>query len=352
MRYAVCIIACLSKPLFATEFSSKLELFAIYDPISIYDFFGDWNSRTYTGGDFLWHYARLQTGVTHKNWRYSLVANDIAMAHFSEDTAELQMRTANNLALDESGYDIFVDFKRIQYYGFELAHILKLGTNMTFLSRLSILNATHLNSGIVFGQVNPASPTDYDYGNLYIDYHYNQDPLFNEAKQDVQGQGLSFSAQLDWRISPRLDFSTKVENLYGFIYWPSIPYIDARIVTDNKEYDENGYAQVQPAIAGESGTHALYFELPYSVELHSKLYITANSFITGTYAHNHYIAYFSRGFGIRNNSFLFYYEQNKDFVGHKIILNWRKVQFGFIFDELSIKNSHTIGFTLAFSLTL
>lgn len=72
----------------------------------------------------------------------------------------------------------------------------------------------------------------------------------------LAGGDLAFSWQPDdqWKVSAR------VEDLLARIRWQDAPYTEAVASTDQKSFDENGYAEFAPLLSGREGYRSSFMQ--------------------------------------------------------------------------------------------
>jgi hypothetical protein len=112
------------------------------------------------------------------------------------------------------------------------------------------LQGEKIQEGNIGGKVTPTGKDNYNF-NLFIDYIYDQDLLYNRPSTiPGTGRGHSFDLGLQYKLSNRFRAEVLLRDIWGRIYWKDTPYTCADATSDIKEYDSDGYQIYRPTIRG------------------------------------------------------------------------------------------------------
>jgi len=249
----------------------RMQSIGYSEPIAFKQFVDKWRPATFRGGTTALAHSRVELGFERGPWYFSVSEQDHATAVFSNDTAEFYLLTKNKQALDPTKtYNIDLRYNRATFlalrgvYRFSRRH-------WSGYAGISTLFGQSFTSGRLHGQVTPQSDRNYDFGKVYLNYHYSDDELFERRVAHPLGVGLGLDAGLRWQWRQRLSLQADIENAPAYMVWVNAPATRARIDTDNKSFDDNGYVDVKPALSGRHTKSHFSQALPVMLRLASDL---------------------------------------------------------------------------------
>ncbi len=117
----------------------------------------------------------------------------------------------------------------------------------------SLFRTSHLMTGGLDGNFYTEAKDDYSF-EANVDYAYYRDVIFDRPSIDrASGMGWAFDIAGEWQVTSDFELKFRAEDLLAKIRWDDTPYTRAKANTDNKSYDEDGYAVFAPTIAGTEG---------------------------------------------------------------------------------------------------
>ncbi len=211
----------------------------------------DWQGSTYRPGERAYALAYAESGVRYRGWGLGRVWQRYQRLRFSESAARLYYRVQNSLPLSNAApYAVDVRLRSFAANGLRVFA----SPVQTRRWRLSLgvtrLYAYDLLEGRLQGAVQANGPRDYTFQDLMLDYVYARDAVFDRQVRAPRGQGWAFDARIGWRPGPRLRLDLHLRDLAGRIDWFDAPHTAARVESDNRRYDENGYLRVDPTLSG------------------------------------------------------------------------------------------------------
>jgi hypothetical protein len=192
------------------------------------------------------------TGVRNTHFGMSYLMRQHAYMKFAGDTAEFYYLTRNKKPLvpdKEYKIDLSVDYLEARGVRFFWQALQSSRVSVEFGATL--LEGQRLVSGSLRGAVTPLNERDYQYNNVNLNYFYSKDILFDRALNWPQGYGYALDTQIHWQPDPRLRLQLDIKDIAAQIRWQQTPRTVARLTSDNKTYDENGYVRIAPAIQGQ-----------------------------------------------------------------------------------------------------
>jgi len=241
---------------------ARVSGFGYSEPIALRQFTTDWSGRISSGNTALQH-VQAESGVAYHDWGAGLFWRDDGEARFSADTAELYYLLKNKLPLETGKrYVIDIDIEHARSNGVRVFRTARFDRWATLTVGASLFHSDKLISGTMRGTVTATGNKDYDLNDVTVDYAYSRDALFDRDVVAPQGRGFSFDLDLAAIPAPAWTVRLQMQNLFGNIFWPSAPFTQARVDTDNKTYDANGYVHVKPLLSGRQGEHDYRQRLP------------------------------------------------------------------------------------------
>jgi len=260
-----------------TQIYADMQLHAYTDTLALSELIDNWGG-SYHGGEKAFIYRFIDAGVSYRGWGLATVSEEYMTLAYSKDAADFFYLRENKLPLQQDYlYDIRFKAEYASVKGVQGFARYSVTDKFELFVGVSLLQGKELLSGTLQGQVRPLSSNDYDYEDVFVDYYYSEDRLFDRSVDAPQGQGKSLRLALAWRFLDKHSLSLDIRNAYAYIDWRETPYTYAQVNADNKEYDANGYVIVHPTLSG--GHQSLSFrqqlprfsQLDYSYQLAQRL---------------------------------------------------------------------------------
>jgi len=240
----------------------NIEGFAYTEPLPYQEFVDDWSSG-YRGGTVAMQHNWLELGLEYRQWGLAVVRQDYGAMAFSRDTADFYYLTENRQPLPaDYRYDIDLEMRYLSMEGVRLFRRINIQPHFQLLAAVNILQGRELLEGRLAGGVTVLSENDYDFDNVRVDYHYSEDLLFERPVKRPSGEGYGIDLAGRWQATPRVMVAADIRNLFGYLNWKNTPYTTANVSSDNKEFDENGYVVVHPALTGRHEFRDFRQQLP------------------------------------------------------------------------------------------
>jgi|GEM_PF-2921459 len=206
---------------------------------------------------------------------------------FESQTAELLHTVANHLPLlVGSQYPVQLKAKQYTFQGVRTDYQLFSGPAFQLRLGGTYIVGEDLLDGSTEGSVTATAANEYEFTNVLLDYRYRKDDLFYNETPPPEGLGYAFDFDLTWKPDARLELSMHASDLFGRIYWRNAPYTVARIDSDTKTYDAEGYVKFNPTLRGNQGgrdfTQTLNSQVMSQVtfQLQSKAVLLADFLVT------------------------------------------------------------------------
>lgn len=260
--YLLIILLLSSTPTYALESYLDMEGFVYTGPVPYSEFVSDWSSGFQKNNNVI-GYSWLEAGAHNQRWGLSIVQQQYMQMQLSDDAAEFYYLTQNKLPLD-TGRQYQIDYKVEAYTteGVRLFHRTNPFQNLSLQLGAHVMKGSELQSGYTKGNINASSSSDYDFDNLQVDYRYSEDRIFNGVAESITGEGIALDLAARWAISRNNQLSLQLRNLAGYIKWKDSPRSSGTIESSDKEYDDNGYATVNPTLNGATQTENYRQQLP------------------------------------------------------------------------------------------
>lgn len=242
------------------EFFARTTVSAVSEPEPIKTTLKDWGAE-FDGGERQWVVGHAETGV---RWRggleVSLFSRALADLRMNRSAVDFYGRISRKEPLEE-GREVPV---HLEVNGFT-GQGLRLGyrheaSRWALTGGLSLFRTSHLLAGALDGKFSATGNSDYAF-DADVDYQYFQDFIFERPDvEEADGLGWSVDLKLDWQIDEDWSWSLQAEDLLARVRWQDAPYTVARASTDQKSYDENGYAVFAPLLSGREGYRSDFYQ--------------------------------------------------------------------------------------------
>ncbi len=211
----------------------------------------DWQDSGYRPGERAYALAYAETGAHYRGWGLGRVWQRYQRLGFSESASRLFYRVQNSLPLNRAtAYAVDVRLRSFAADGLRVFASPLQGRHGYLRVGVTRLYAYDLLEGTLRGAVRATGPREYEFQDLMLDYVYARDAVFERQVQAPRGQGWAFDVSLRWRPGPWLRLDLRLRDLAGRIRWFDAPHTTARVESDNRRYDENGYLRVDPTLSG------------------------------------------------------------------------------------------------------
>lgn len=280
----------------------RVDAQIVSEPEPIKATLADWGNG-FDSGERQWAVSQLEAGVRWPSGlELSLFSRMMADLRMNREAVAFYGKISRKEPL-EPGQVVPVDVRVNGYTGN--------GARLGFRHRqdtwsltggVSLFSAGHLMSGGLNGQFIALDDSDYDF-NANVDYVYYRDVIFKRPNVD-EARGLGWSLDLagTWQPEDRVTVALGAEDLFAGIRWQDVPFTRATANTEQKTYDDSGFAVFKPLISGTEGylnsyTQELDARYKASVELREQ---SLSLLVRGQYQFGYALA--GLGLGYRTDS--------------------------------------------------
>lgn len=227
----------------------------ISEPEPVKTTLDDWGSE-FSRGERQWALARLEAGVRmDSGLEVSVFSRALADIRMNEDAVAFygKISRKENLEAGES-VPVKVAVNGFTGHGFRLGYQHQ-DAQWTVGVGASLFRAGHLMAGDLSGQFTALDDSDYNF-DAEVDYVYYRDVIFKRPDvNEAAGLGFGLDLALAYRVDEHWSWSVSVEDLFARIRWQDAPFTVASASTDQKSFDEDGYAVFAPLLSGREGYH-------------------------------------------------------------------------------------------------
>lgn len=251
----------LSTPVWAGyELFGGFSTTLISEPETIKTTLKDWGSE-FDRGERQWGLARLEAGFRlESGLEVSMFSRALADIRMNEEAVAFYGRISRKEPL-EQGRQVPV---RVRVNGFT-GHGMRVGYLHTddqwrFGVGLSVFRTSNLMSGNLDGQFTATDETDYNF-DAQVDYVYYRDVIFKRPDvQKASGLGIGLDLSLARQLDEHWSWSIEGRDLLARIRWEDAPFTIAQASTNQKSYNNDGYAVFAPLISGTEGYKDSYIQ--------------------------------------------------------------------------------------------
>ena len=225
----------------------------VSEPESVKATLDDWGSE-FTNGERQWALARLEAGVRmDSGFEVSVFSRALADIRMNEEAVAFYGKISRKEDL-EAGQSVPVQVAVNGFtgHGFRLGYLHQ-DDQWTVGLGASLFRTGHLMTGDLSGQFTAVNDSDYNF-DAKVDYAYYRDVIFKRPDVDeAAGLGFSLDVAMAYKVNENWSWSLRAEDLLARIRWQDAPFTVASASTDQKSYDENGYAVFAPLLSGREG---------------------------------------------------------------------------------------------------
>lgn len=304
----------------------------------------------------------IEFGYRWKRFELSLIHRNDYNLYFSQESAEFAYLNKNRGVIPlEKLYSVDVEANQYQLTGAKLGYTFAFSNDFEVFGYYGLYHASEVVAGYLGKDPNgeggevgfklvfdgEKNVRDLE-GNVYANYVYTDDPLFQREVSEPSGIGYSVDIGFRWHLLPNLMLDVGFYDLLGEIYWEDLPHTEAWATTDVLLVDEDGYA-VRPNFQGTEGfqdftqdlTHrerALldyrYKKYQFAYEFDRMKVVTFHRLIAGYH--------WSQNWGVQGS-----YDFTSEAIGFKLFMP--AGQFGVMFDTLNFDDAYTLGLNWNFT---
>ena len=345
-------LALIPLPVLAMDIKPYTEIssFSHSEPIAIHALINDWDAPL-KSGKRAFSFNRAEVGVALNHWTFGIFKRQDYIFEFQPETAKLIFDTKNKNDLT-TGEEYSLDLDSNSF----IARGLKLGyqkdyANFNIGLTVSYLEGQELTDGSISGDAVAVSESDYNF-QFDVDYYYSEDSLFDRKIESLpKGQGYGIDFDVEGFINPDWHTHFAVRDLLARIYWSDTPKTVATGSSDNKEFDEDGYAIFKPVANGLESNEDFTQKIPTKVFLSSRYRVFQQNHFLFEYQNYRVKSLTSLGYGYVTDN-----NQNLDVLmnvtAKAMELRYRNDWFrlGVVSDSLAIKKAKTFGLDLALNV--
>lgn len=206
----------------------------------------------------------IESGVGYKNMEFSLIHRNDYNLYFSQGASQFAYLNKNRKTIPYGQrYDVDVWANQYQVSGAKFGFTLPFGSAVDVYVAYSHLYGTEAVSGYLGknpngegGHIAMIEVPDGDRmvkrldGQLYTDYFFTDDPLFQNPVNAPTGQGYAVDLGFTWRVDDHLTLNVMSLDLAGELRWKNMPHITADATSENFQTDPDGVVSVVPNFRG------------------------------------------------------------------------------------------------------
>lgn len=303
-------------------------------------------------GDIAFTYNRAEVGVGLNDFELSFFQRYDYYIDFSPDTIDLWYGVENATSINKNRvFDILLRANHQRSRGATLAYTHKLDQSFQVKLAVSYLYADRLVDGVLAGSI---STSDEDYmGDVYVDYSYTEDILFDREVEGVNGDGYALDVFLAWDASDQLHINFSLEDLISEIIWEQVPVTNGRLSSNRVDLNDDGTITSKPNLTGNQGFRDYTQRLPVRADLKARYHLSQR--YAGVARWQRYDDFDYPSIGIaysadkKNNL-----EVTYNFItqGAMFAFKSRLYSFHLLSDQLSLSSAKTlsVGFSLHWTL--
>jgi hypothetical protein len=246
-------------PAIAGELFGRFETQLVSEPEPIKTTLSDWGSE-FDSGRRQWAISHVEAGFRDGGVEVSVFSRALADLRMNPEAVRFYGQISRKEPL-KLGERVPVALRVNGFSGSGVRSGYRFSSDLWELSGgISVFKTRHLMNGSLNGEFQALSETDYDFS-AEVDYRYFRDAIFDRPDiNEASGIGWAFDAAASWQATEKLGLSFRIEDLFSRIRWEDAPFTTARANTDNKSFDEDGYASFAPTISGREGYKDTFYQ--------------------------------------------------------------------------------------------
>ncbi len=211
-------------------------------------------------GEIAFTTSDLESGIKYKHFSIAAFARLYYYLEHTPDTALLFWQDRNDQPFDfDRTYDIDLYANHVRgngiRFGFhnsfdlEIANI-NLKRKINYVVKYSRITGKKMVDGRLVGYLSRSSETpDNIEGELFLDYAYTEDKIFDRPENDIEGKGYSIDFGFDFKINERFHLNFFARDFISRITWKDQFVTYAEAGSDTISLEEDGTVDVSPAIS-------------------------------------------------------------------------------------------------------
>lgn len=243
----------------AVEMFGRFEAQLVSEPEPIKTTLSDWGSE-FDSGRRQWAVSQAEVGFRERGIEISVFTRALADLRMNSEAVSFYGQIARKEPLNE-GERIPVALRVNGFSGSGIRSGYRHSQeSWTISGGISVFKTRHLMSGTLDGEFVAAAENDYDFS-ADVDYVYYRDVIFDRPDvEKASGIGWAFDIAANWQPMKKLNLNFRAEDLFSRIRWKDAPFTQAEANTDNKSFDDEGYAVFAPTISGTEGYRDTFYQ--------------------------------------------------------------------------------------------
>lgn len=241
-----------------SEATIRVQGFIANDPVSIKDFFDDWEGSysPESGDNIAIEELRIDIGtLVYDTYYVGYFYNRNMLVTVNRDFADAYYAIKNDLEFDtQQYYDLELELEGIEEHGLMISRnipLLDTDEHHIIIGGSAYLTyTTDVQKGALSG--NGSISTDQTYSaTASTDYYYMNNLLYDLDVIETYGIGYGLHLGLFYENKPYgFDIQIIANNLLSRSHWKNLPFSHVDIETFNQEINDDGHVEYNPTISG------------------------------------------------------------------------------------------------------
>lgn len=230
----------------------SLESLSYSEPLPVYAYFDELDGHL-SSGERAFTHNQFEVGVARGPWTLGLYTRYDYHLSFTPETAELLHHGENDLPVDANRrYPLELEAQHLFGHGLKIGYTRAVSDDLTLGVSLAYIAGRELIDGDAYGEVTTDDQASFS-GAAFVDYHYSEDVLLHRPVDEPRGHGYSVDVRARWQATERLALQVAAYDVLNAIYWRDAPYTSARLTSATVDFDDNGFLNTTPLLAGVEG---------------------------------------------------------------------------------------------------
>lgn len=234
------------------EVFGKLESQFVSEPEPMNTTLEEWGAE-FDEGRRQWAVVHAEFGVRKNGFEVSMLSRALADLRMNNEAVRFYGKIKRKEPLAEGErVPVAVEVNGFAGTGLRLGYLHR-DSSWMFGGGVSFFRTRYLMSGGLDGSFVALAENDFGF-EADVDYVYYRDVIFDRPDiEKSEGLGWSFDLVAAWQLNNQWSLDIRAEDLFAGIEWRDAPFTEAQANTDNKSYEEDGYAVFSPTISGREG---------------------------------------------------------------------------------------------------
>ena len=227
----------------------------------------DWQSAPSSSGDYGFSQSLAGMKLETDSWHLSLIKRKDYFLRTNPDSLVLYHFTESEFPTEQvRQYEVDINYRQIKALGIKAGYKIEIMPGLLVSGRLGYWHPDKARHSSLVGDVISDDSKDNNQlsGTAELEEWYTWNNLLRRPGDSEwqQGYGVTFDAEVHWRVNDKLDVKLVFEDLYSKFSFENIGYSKGAINSETSFKDDKNITRFNPAYTGVESQREKDLELP------------------------------------------------------------------------------------------